>query len=584
MSRPVISIRDLAKAYRIYERPRDVIREALLGGVHHDVFWALRDISFDVAVGDRVGIVGPNGAGKSTLLKLVTGNLSPTRGTVRVDGKVSSLLSLTSFLNPDETGIENIRFNLVVMGVPKREIPAMIEEIVDFTELGAFINADVRTYSSGMHARLAFAISTAITPDILVVDEILGAGDAYFAAKATMRMINLCNEGRALLFVSHAPSAVQLLCNRAIWIDGGRVRAMGDVDEIVRRYEADFRRQEDESVRAGNQIRSAQLANAVLPAEVDRTDVVRLRLTGSSGRVVDTHYVRKISVAAGDEASDVSLEFQSVEDANVVAALDLVQSEWGRPHERKGEATRALAPSSRPLRGGHILVRPQLAQTTLELAVESTSLGGVEQLVAEWANAEEGRWEPLELISREAIGGGWDRALFRGEIFLPNGLETGWLDRIVEESRPDVEITDVSMRVGGRDVHAVKELEPFDLVVGVRANQPVPRADVWIKMIRSDGFYVFWQSSGQVGKELTAETGRREISFHIAPNLFGAGDYEVSVDVGNGFDLEHNWPHGQVFDRRVGALTFTVTRQHPLLMLGPVNFRFPVTIREVMET
>lgn len=120
--------------------------------------------------------------------------------------------------------------------------------------------------------------------------------------------------------------------------------------------------------------------------------------------------------------------------------------------------------------------------------------------------------------------------------------------------------------------------------MGVRANQPTPRADVWIKLIRTDGFYVFWQSSGQVGKELLGEIGRHEVVFHVNPNLFGAGDYDVSVDIGDGFDLEHNWPHSQVFDRRVGALTFTVTRAHPLVMLGPVNFQFPVTIREVTET
>ena len=297
--KPVISVQNLSKAYSIYARPRDMLLEAIFGGSRHDVFWALRDVSLDVLEGQRIGIIGPNGAGKSTLLKILTGNLSPTSGTVQVTGKVSAMLSLTSFLNPDQTGLENIRFNLIVSGAPRADIPQLTEEILDFTELGAFIHAPVRTYSSGMSARLSFGISTAITPDILVVDEVLGAGDAYFSAKATVRMIELCEQGRALLFVSHAMNAVQLLCDTAIWMDKGQIREIGPIDEIARRYEADFRREEDEHLREGNAVRRSALANKVLPAEIGRPDVWRLRLSGPQGRVVDTHYVRRIEVDFG---------------------------------------------------------------------------------------------------------------------------------------------------------------------------------------------------------------------------------------------------------------------------------------------
>jgi lipopolysaccharide transport system ATP-binding protein len=145
VSEPVISVSGLSKAYNLYDKPRDAVIEALFGGTRHDVFWALRDLSFEVGEGDRVGFVGPNGAGKSTLLKIISGNLQPTSGTVKVNGKVSAMLSLTSFLNLDETGVENIRFNLLMAGVPRRQIPSLTEEIVDFTELGAFVHAPVRT-------------------------------------------------------------------------------------------------------------------------------------------------------------------------------------------------------------------------------------------------------------------------------------------------------------------------------------------------------------------------------------------------------------------------------------------------------
>ncbi len=237
------------------------------------------------------GSSAPNGAGKSTLLKILTGNLSQTAGLVDVRGKISALLSLTSFLNPDQTGLENIRFNLVVNGASKGDIARLTEEIVDFTELGAFISAPVRTYSSGMMTRLAFGISTAITPDILVIDEVLGAGDAYFAAKATVRMLELhARDGRC--FRQPLDAAVQMLCDTAIWIDNGQVREIGPVDEIARRYEADFRRKEDEHL--GRKRRPRIDADERRPAGGDRP----ARHLASSrhrrvGRLHDTHYVRR---------------------------------------------------------------------------------------------------------------------------------------------------------------------------------------------------------------------------------------------------------------------------------------------------
>jgi len=287
----IVEVKDVSKAYNLYANPREIVKEAIFGGVRHDVFWALRDVSFAVAEGQRLGIIGPNGAGKSTLLKTITGNLQPTNGSVHVDGTVSAMLSLTSFLNQDETGLENIRFNLIVNGVRKRDIPRLTEEIVDFTELGAFIRAPVRTYSSGMQARLSFAITTSLTPDILVVDEVLGAGDAYFVGKATQRMIELCDQGRALLFVSHSMAAVQLLCDTVVWLQEGAVREIGPVEEVTRHYEEDFRRQEDAQTRAGNRERRARLASTVTPEEFGRPDVLRFRLIGDDGLSAQ-HYVR----------------------------------------------------------------------------------------------------------------------------------------------------------------------------------------------------------------------------------------------------------------------------------------------------
>jgi lipopolysaccharide transport system ATP-binding protein len=585
LSAPIISARGLSKAYNLYASPRDAIMEAFLGGVRHDVFWALRDIDLDVHEGQRIGIIGPNGAGKSTLLKLIAGNLQQTSGTLEVHGRVSAMLSLTSFLDPERSGVDNIKFNLLLNGADRQDIPAMTEEIIDFTELGAFIYAPVRTYSSGMNARLSFAISTALTPDILVVDEVLGAGDAYFAAKATMRMIELCNRGRALLFVSHAMNAVQLLCDTAIWMDGGTIREIGPVEEIARRYEADFRRQEDESLRGGNAARSAGLVNKVLPQEIHQPDIRRFRLTGATGRVMDTHYVRKIEVDFGTQAHSAPIEFATLDEGDA-AVLDVVHSEWGRLHARSGYECRTLAPSSRPLRGGHILIRPPvraaLVAQPVTFVVESTNLGKVEQLQLQYANPATGEWTPVEAVDRRKLGRGWEQATFSGVLnpIDPSDLRSH-IEQIVQDVRPDVEILDVSMAVGGKSALSVREGVPFTISVVVTAAEEVPRCDVYLKIIRSDGFYVFWQSSGQVGQNLEDFSGTRRVTFEFDPNMFGAGDYEVTVEAANGFDVERNWPHSEIFDRRVNELKFTVSREWPLLMFGQINHRFPVTVETV---
>ena len=157
--------------------------------------------------------------------------------------------------NPDETGLENIKFNLLIQGVDPREIPEKIDDIVDFTDLGPFIYQPLKTYSTGMSARLAFAIATAIDPEILILDEVLGAGDGYFAGRAARRMQTMCDRGKALLFVSHATAAVRMICDTCIWLENGQVRLRGPVETVVRQYEEDILRQQDETLREGNRCR-----------------------------------------------------------------------------------------------------------------------------------------------------------------------------------------------------------------------------------------------------------------------------------------------------------------------------------------
>jgi lipopolysaccharide transport system ATP-binding protein len=376
--------------------------------------------------------------------------------------------------------------------------------------------------------------------------------------------------------------AVQLLCETAVWLDDGTIREIGPVDEIGRRYEADFRRQEDETVRAGNVARRARLARRVLPAEVERPDLARVRLIGPDSRVTDTHYVRSIALDVDGEPVQVGLEFADIDDEGVVACLDILHSEWGRPHDRKGTPSRVLERSSAALRGGHILIKPPRrrdGRILLHLTVESMSLGRAEQLQAQTMDIEAGEWVDLELVERRQLEHGWERSLFAGSLEQPTKrVREEQLAKLVEESRPDVEILDVVMLVDGREALSVRERQPFTIGVRIRGNRPVPRADAMLKFVRSDGAYVFWQSSAQVGVLAENVVGNATFYFDFDPNLFGAGDYDVTVNVGNGYDIERNFPHSEMYDFRVNALKFTVSREWSLLMLGALNYRFPVRL------
>jgi lipopolysaccharide transport system ATP-binding protein len=582
VSSPVISVENLSKAYNLYDSPRDIFKEALFGGIRHDVFWALKDVSFEIAEKQRVGIIGPNGAGKTTLLRIISGNLSPTSGSIDVNGTVSAMLSLTSFLNPEDTGIENIRFNLILNGCPRGRIPELTEEIVDFTELGAFIHAPVRTYSTGMHARLAFSISTAITPDVLIVDEILGAGDAYFMGKATKRMLDLCDAGRALLFVSHSTAAVQMLCDTAIWMDGGVIREAGPVGEVIRRYEDHFRRVEDVQIRSGNRLRRDRLIDTVRPEEFARPDVLRFRLTDGGQGMKGQHYIRRAIVAFDGEERIAPLELVTIEESQSGLALDVLGSEWGRQHTRRGSECRSLAPSSATFRGGHILARrPKDAEhSVVTVEIESEADAGVSTgIQLQYIDLSKGEWTDLPRLQDERLEDGWLRTRFEAELqFVSFEAHRETAKRLLESNRPDAEIVELALLVEGRRADSVREHQPFEVVVALRTNRVVPVLDAGIRLIRADGVYAFWQSSGAAGSNICDAEGEYTVRFTFDPNVFGAGTYEVTAYLANGFDPVDNYPYSEVYDRKVNDLRIEVLREHRDIDFGVVNSRVPVRV------
>ena len=238
MEQSVIKITGLKKMYKLYNSPRERFKEAI--GIRrikmHTEFFALNNISFDVKRGETVGIVGTNGSGKSTLLKIITGVLEPTEGLVEAHGKISALLELGAGFNQEYTGMQNIYLNGRMMGYTKKEMQEKVQDIVEFAEIGEFIDQPVKTYSSGMFARLAFAVAINVEPDILIVDEALSVGDLFFQNKCFKKFEELKQKKVTILFVSHDIASVRQMCSRVLWIEKGEQIAFDQCDKVCDMY------------------------------------------------------------------------------------------------------------------------------------------------------------------------------------------------------------------------------------------------------------------------------------------------------------------------------------------------------------
>lgn len=233
-----IIVENVYKTFNVYMDKANSIKEKLL-------FWqrnkkekreVLKDVSLTIKNGEAVGLIGVNGSGKSTLLKLMTKIIYPNKGKIVTNGKLTSLLELGAGFHPDFSGRENIYFNASIFGLTRKEIDSRLEQIIEFSELGSYIDNPVRTYSSGMYMRLAFAVAINVDADILLVDEILSVGDQHFQEKCINKMKELKKEGKTMVFVTHNLGSVQGLCDRAVWLNKGIIQMDGDVDEVIEAY------------------------------------------------------------------------------------------------------------------------------------------------------------------------------------------------------------------------------------------------------------------------------------------------------------------------------------------------------------
>ena len=305
-----IEARDLGKSYSLYERSGDRLKQLLwgrwrrTGKPYFRDFWALKGVNFAIRPGEVVGIVGRNGAGKSTLLQMVCGTLAPTTGDLKVKGRVAALLELGAGFNPDFTGLENIYMNAAILGLSQAQVDARLEGILAFADIGDFIRQPVKTYSSGMYMRLAFAVATSVEPDILVIDEALSVGDGAFARKSFDRIMGLKDAGKTILFCSHSMYQVEALCSRALWIEGGTLRMMGSAADVTSAYQTSL----NASMAASPALyaKTAESTASAAPAAsaaagTGRIDRIFATANGLSGRELD--------VVSGETDLEITIEF-----------------------------------------------------------------------------------------------------------------------------------------------------------------------------------------------------------------------------------------------------------------------------------
>lgn len=246
-----ISVKNLGKCYQLYDKPYDRLKQALFSRIrqpltkitsaikqknYHKEFWALRDVSFEVKKGEALGIIGVNGSGKSTLLQLISGTLTPTCGEININGRVGALLELGAGFNPEFTGRENVYMSGAILGLTQKEIEAKFNEIIEFADIGEFLDQPVKTYSSGMFVRLAFAVQACIEPDILIVDEALAVGDIFFQQKCHDHMAKLLERGTVIILVTHDMAVIEKYCDKAVLLNRGDCLFVGNANEAVERY------------------------------------------------------------------------------------------------------------------------------------------------------------------------------------------------------------------------------------------------------------------------------------------------------------------------------------------------------------
>ena len=311
MNDVAISVEHLSKRYKLYNKPSDRLKEALGKKVQVREHYALHDVTFQIRKGECVGIIGTNGSGKSTVLKIITGVVNPTEGEVKVNGRISALLELGAGFNMEYTGLENIYLNGTMMGFSREEIDQKLDDILQFADIGDFVHQPVKTYSSGMFVRLAFAVAINVDPDVLIVDEALAVGDTRFQLTCMDKFLDFVNQGKTILFVIHDVNSIKRFCNRVIWMNQGKIIQDGNTDEVTDHY-LDFLKSELPIEQYLEQCSDSTEEDGEVSFKeadvtgIDIAEIYDLQMYNAAGRRIDEiqhgEFVRlKVSYLVGDD-------------------------------------------------------------------------------------------------------------------------------------------------------------------------------------------------------------------------------------------------------------------------------------------
>jgi len=317
-----IEVHQLTKTYHLYDKPEDRFKEALnpFKKIYHHKFHAVNDVSFEVRKGETVGILGKNGAGKSTLLKMITGVLTPTSGTININGKISSLLELGAGFNPEMTGMENIYLNGTLMGLSRIDMDAKVDAILEFADIGEFIHQPVKVYSSGMFARLAFSVAINVEPDILIVDEVLSVGDMRFQQKSIRKMKEFQERGMTILFVSHDTGVTNDFCSRAIWIKDGGIYQEGKSSLVTKNYHSYMAYGETVEISNAPGVESSYIDSQVTIKDLDSYESFGLKdLRIESVSIINQDTNERVSILEGGE--NVAIRIRTIANKEILSPI-----------------------------------------------------------------------------------------------------------------------------------------------------------------------------------------------------------------------------------------------------------------------
>src|SRR5262245_41998682 len=616
-----VNVRGVAKVYRLYGRRLAQVLD--LFGIRlpwqrprFQEFWALRDVDIEVRKGERVGVIGRNGAGKSTLLRIIAGTLAPTEGSVSVCGKVQALMELGTGFHPDFSGRENVFAALAYQGVTGRQAQRKFEEVVDFSELEDFIDQPVRTYSAGMYARLAFSVATSIQPEILIIDEVLGAGDAYFAGKCIERMRQLTEEsGATVLFVSHDLASVQRLCTRALWLDRGRLLLDGDTLTVSKAYAAAVREQEEVRLRAKNLGFSRKTLSALTLLQSERQLIGHFVVT-SGLPPTRRHAIHRIALYSGAQCLR-EIQVGDAMDNDVSQTAYVITSpgyiNWSEPARVDGRYVRFFEDrKGQYLHAAFAMTLGIFERLSADARLELTGLidpqeqvlvelydGEVYVPVGELCSAGPKSWEtfrfptPLRILQKfEAVQEAvcHSRQDDGGTSFQPTAPDAGASAANEIEHRRgaliikdcygsgEIELAGVELLGGAEQPRAVfTSGDTLVVRLQYRARVPVQDPVFVIAIYRLDGVVVNQSISSKDGVHFGTVEGEGYVDIRFAPLLIGKGKYVLSAAIFPVMDLldVHGRNPYSLHDRR-----YELTIEQPLdcaielgLVCHPVEWR-----------